>query len=197
MNPVKKGEGFECYVCLKIIKDKYYFSRHLVTHDVDAPKVKCEVCQKSYKNRDSLRTHMVQTHTDRARPSCNICERTFVNRRSLSEHVRRVHSVATRARMPCTFPGCHKTYLNQQDVDRHLRREHADDPVRFSCTLCKKEFKQKVHLESHISSHTKEKTLKCGTCEKSFVTKWQLQQHQVKLGIYFGIHVHIHSSSDE
>ncbi|XP_035715904.1 zinc finger protein 25-like [Folsomia candida] len=57
--------------------------------------------------------------------------------------------------------------------------EHAENPVRFRCTLCAREFKRREYLNLHITTnHTGEKAYKCSTCEKRFVQRSHLQIHR-------------------
>ncbi|OXA37370.1 Zinc finger protein 2 [Folsomia candida] len=63
-------------------------------------------------------------------------------------------------------------------VLKHFKGEHAENPVRFRCTLCVKEFKQKCSLDKHIAVHTTEKCYKCSTCGRSFALRGNLRTHQ-------------------
>ncbi|OXA44481.1 hypothetical protein Fcan01_20862 [Folsomia candida] len=121
---------------------------------------------------------MWRMYNNRERPSCDTCHRMFFNSAKLRQHIDTVHSTKKRRRLPCTVPGCEKTFLHKGNVVRHVRTDHAQNPVRYPCTLCGKEFKLRCHLENHILTHTTEKHYKCATCGKSFAQMGHLKDHE-------------------
>ncbi|XP_035713672.1 zinc finger protein 816-like [Folsomia candida] len=141
-------------------------------------KLKCQICRKIFKNPNTLRLHMARIHTSRERPRCPTCHRVFFISGNLREHIKAVHGTKERPRFPCTFPGCDKTYLQKSEAVRHAKIEHAQNPVRFRCTLCEKEFKTKGKLGRHILSHTTEKPHNCATCGRSFAEVETLKSHE-------------------
>ncbi|XP_035713616.1 zinc finger protein 37 homolog [Folsomia candida] len=174
---LKPGKKWECPKCLKTFKAKYKLTRHIVRHDPDA-KVKCEICGKISKNRLALSAHVSSLHTDRKRPSCDVCHRVFFHYGTLQRHIHALHNTEERPRFSCQFPGCEKIYKNRYGLSQHVSTEHAENPVRFPCTLCGKKFKRRSHLETHIHSHTTEKTYNCSTCGRSFAHKASVTQHE-------------------
>ncbi|XP_035713821.1 gastrula zinc finger protein XlCGF57.1-like [Folsomia candida] len=89
-----------------------------------------------------------------------------------------IHNTRDRPRLPCRFLGCEKTYLNKRDVVIHERIEHVENPVRFRCTLCRKEFKSRREVQGHILTHTTEKLYTCATCGKSFAQREAMKSHE-------------------
>ncbi|XP_035712275.1 PR domain zinc finger protein 5-like [Folsomia candida] len=131
------------------------------------------------KNPPTLHKHIKTVHTNLDRPSCDICHRVFFTPGNLQRHMDTVHSTIKRPRLPCGFPGCEKTYLNKRDVSMHIKSEHAENPTRFPCTLCCKEFKTRRELESHISTHTTEKAYTCSTCGRRFASHTTMKTHEI------------------
>ncbi|OXA40187.1 zinc finger protein 525 [Folsomia candida] len=166
MDP-QRGNVLTCSTCFKTFSTKEGLKYHMFTHDVDA-KMKCKLCGKISKNPKTLSSHMRMLHTNRDRPSCDICHRVFFASETLRRHVATQHTTLERPRFPCSFPGCGKTYLLKGDVSIHVKIEHSENPTRFPCTLCGKEFKIRKTLETHISTHTTEKAYVCSTCGRSF-----------------------------
>ncbi|XP_035701487.1 zinc finger protein 2-like [Folsomia candida] len=170
--------AFECPNCSKMFKTKSAFTQHLVTHDPNV-KVKCQICGKISKNPALYSTHLARVHSDRERPSCDICDRVFFSRVTLRKHRDTVHTrIEGRARFPCKIPGCGKTYLNKGSLWSHVKAEHGENKVRFGCTLCPKEFKNRTDLADHIRTHTTEKPFSCPTCGKKFRQRQHLKPHQ-------------------
>ncbi|XP_021959676.1 gastrula zinc finger protein XlCGF8.2DB-like [Folsomia candida] len=174
LTPGKKSEYSKFS---KTYKTKRNLPQHMAMTDPNA-KVKCEVCGILYKNRNTLSSHVSRDHTNRMRPSCVTCDRVFSTLQSFRNHVDTIHSTRERPRFSCTFPGCEKSYLHTGNLAKHVNTEHAANPVRFPCTLCGKDFKRKAHLESHILTHTTEKTYNCSTCGKSFAHRGHIKSHE-------------------
>ncbi|XP_035713578.1 PR domain zinc finger protein 5-like [Folsomia candida] len=151
---------------------------HVIRHDQDA-KVKCEVCGKISKHRCALSAHMRKQHSNRKRLSCDTCHRLFSTSDTLRQHIRDVHGTMERPRFPCTVPSCGKTYQHMRGVWQHVKLEHAENPVRYPCTLCGKEFKRKDELELHIPTHTTEKPYNCATCGRSFAHVGGMKRHEI------------------
>ncbi|XP_021961641.1 gastrula zinc finger protein XlCGF7.1 [Folsomia candida] len=174
---IKPATNWESPKSSKTSKPKSV-TKHLDTQTPDA-KVNCQVCGKIFKNPPSLRSHMRSIHTDRERPSCDICHRVFFNSANLRTHMKAVHSTRERPRFPCGFRGCEKTFLHKSRVSQHVKTEHAENPVRFRCTLCGKDFKTRTELETHIFTHTTEKPYDCATCGRSFASREHLKSHEM------------------
>lgn len=131
-----------------------------------------------YKTRDSLAGHWLIKHSKRPPHTCHVCKRTFATIQNLQRH-----SLKTPQRFSCTAEGCDRTYLNKVGLMGHLRVEHNEVPIRFSCSLCGKEFKHKKDRNDHIATHTGEKPYKCYTCGKSFIQMSSLKAHKVNLTV--------------
>ncbi|XP_035701650.1 zinc finger protein 675-like isoform X1 [Folsomia candida] len=167
----------KCKHCSKSFKSKDILATHLTMHDTNAP-VKCPICTKSLKNFRSRKTHIAIYHKNRVRPVCKICQKTFTTSTVLRLHTARKHSSTARQRFPCPFDGCGSTFLNQQSIEEHIKVEHVENPYRFPCILCGKEFKRKENLHTHIATHTKEKSYQCSSCGKRLAKKDHLKNHE-------------------
>ncbi|OXA44925.1 Zinc finger protein 25 [Folsomia candida] len=121
---------------------------------------------------------MRKQHSNRKRPSCDTCHRVMSSYYALRQHIDAFHNTKERPRLPCTFLGCEKTYQNRSSILHHARTEHSENPVRFPCTLCKKEFKTRTELEIHIPTHTTEKPYNCATCGRRFANRGYMKLHE-------------------
>lgn len=52
------------------------------------------------------------------------------------------------------------------------------DIKKFVCSRCSRSFRQKVHLQTHMLTHTGEKNLQCSYCVKKFARESDRKQHQ-------------------
>ncbi|XP_021961624.1 oocyte zinc finger protein XlCOF15 isoform X2 [Folsomia candida] len=136
------------------------------------------VCGEISKSRRALSHHVWYFHTNRKRPSCDTCHRVFGTLADLRRHIKAVHSTAERPRFPCTFLECEKIYQTRSGLQQHFKTEHAENPVRFPCTLCRKEFKTRDQLQGHIFTHTTEKMYTCATCGKSLAYRTNIESHE-------------------
>nr|XP_033933531.1 zinc finger protein Xfin-like [Pseudochaenichthys georgianus] len=64
---------------------------------------------------------------------------------------------------------------NKQDHVSDSR--HSAGEKQFSCSVCKKSFKQGGHLNDHMRIHTGEKPFSCSVCKKSFTQRGYLKEH--------------------
>lgn len=136
----------------------------------------------------SLSSHMKHLHGNPARIACTTCPKTFSTAGYFRQHLATIHSLVERPRYPCTFPGCTKSYLDHGHIAKHIKMEHVQNPARFPCTLCGKEFKAKKDLGRHIGKHTKEKSHVCGTCGRGFREMSDLRGHEVRSIFNSGIY---------
>ncbi|XP_035712116.1 zinc finger and SCAN domain-containing protein 10-like isoform X1 [Folsomia candida] len=178
MDPPKPGNKWECSKCSKTFKTNSELTRHIVTHD-PSTKAKCEVCGSIFKHRFTLSLHVWRVHTNRKRPKCDACHRVFFDLPTLRHHIETIHSTKDRPRFSCTFPGCEKTYLNQKQISHHVKTAHSENPARFPCILCGKEFKTRSELNQHIPTRTTEKPCNCAICGRGFPRMAEMKRHMM------------------
>ena len=56
-------------------------------------------------------------------------------------------------------------------------KNHCSNPSNYSCTFCDKSFTNTYHLNSHLVTHTGEKSFACPQCDKSFGRRSTLRAH--------------------
>ncbi|XP_035713713.1 zinc finger protein 708-like [Folsomia candida] len=143
----------------------------LATQDPDA-KVKCQICSKTP---STSCDHVKTFQTNGEQQSCDQASFSTTN---IPNDIKAVHSTEQGPRFTCTISGCEKSYLSKYKVTRHQKIEHSENPVRFTCTVCRKEFKTMSHLGRHSYTHTNEKPFKCATCGRSFTGRRTMQRHK-------------------
>ena len=69
-----------------------------------------------------------------------------------------------------------RPYSGSEVVARRVSRASNGDPV-YQCDFCDKMFANKSHFQSHLVTHTGERSFTCKTCAKSFGRKSTLRAH--------------------
>ncbi|OXA45956.1 zinc finger protein 227 [Folsomia candida] len=180
MNHTENPRRFRCTLCDKKFKYPRDLNEHLMYHTKEKA-YKCATCGKGFPKKSKLARHEL-THLERSSRKlhkCPLCQKEFSLVENLRAHTKNIHNTATeRPRFPCTSGTCDRTFLTKGTLAKHFEVEHSENPVRFPCTYCEKEFKTWPELDLHILTHTKEKPYKCATCKKSFAQKNKLHRHQ-------------------
>ncbi|OXA41601.1 hypothetical protein Fcan01_23859 [Folsomia candida] len=123
----------------------------------------CPVCRKAFQKRYQLAWHAIM-HDENSQVQC---KKTHLDK-------------SEREVFPCRLSTCNKSFLYKAVAAQHFQTEHPQNPLRFLCMLCKREFKHKGNLDAHIATHTTEKAHKCAICGKSFAVRSNHKRHQVR-----------------
>ncbi|OXA41015.1 oocyte zinc finger protein XlCOF19-like [Folsomia candida] len=141
----------------------------------------CQTCNREFARTTHLQEHVTRMHTPRERQRpCPFagCGKSFHEKVDVARHVKSMHNTCPRPPVPCTFTGCAKIFKHESTAFHHFQKEHVSNPVRFGCTLCGKEFREKPNLENHIAIHTGEKNYKCSICSRSYRHQSNFRAHQ-------------------
>ncbi|XP_035712969.1 gastrula zinc finger protein XlCGF57.1-like [Folsomia candida] len=169
---------FTCPECPWTFLSKSGIHCHTKYYHSTLKQYSCPSCQFKTQYKINMSTHFKRMHDPASRRlfECYFCGRKLISRAGLDRHIN-THTTE-REQVRCTFPGFGSTFSSKYSVNGHWKMEHAENPVRFGCTLCTKEFKNRGNLNKHIATHTKEKTNKCATCGWSFLDISALVRHR-------------------
>ncbi|CAH2108942.1 unnamed protein product [Euphydryas editha] len=108
--------------------------------------------------------------------SCKTCSNVFKKRDFFKQHYRHVH-----LKQRPKLRGCY--YCNEK-VAAHVRAQHLEKVHGVpapSCGACGKKFAYPFQVLRHQKTyHMGEKKFVCDICDKSFASRGNLSQHQVK-----------------
>ncbi len=128
---------------------------------------KCDICDASFTSSISLKHHLRQ-HSKKKGFVCSICNKGFGSSRQLHKHETSKHADAKQS-------------------EGGEQERHVENP--FKCTICKAAFACEETYQTHVMTHTAEKTLKikndrlymCSLCGLRFGALPQLQIHERKI----------------
>ncbi|XP_018392772.1 PREDICTED: zinc finger protein 14-like [Cyphomyrmex costatus] len=181
------GVLYKCGTCNKEFKNKTHLRNHERTHTGEKPYV-CEFCKYKCRQKVHLRTHMISKHKDDERfksnkdlyaggvlHKCGTCNKEFKNKTNLRSH-ERTHT----GEKPYQCEFCKYKYGTKNNLSQHVVAMHNSDErfksnknlyiggVSYKCGTCNKEFKGKAQLNRHERTHTGEKPYQCEFCENKY-----------------------------
>ncbi|XP_043273988.1 zinc finger protein 37-like isoform X4 [Venturia canescens] len=171
----KKAESpnFECAPCGKNFTRPSAYKQHMLKHSNEKPH-KCDVCEKAFKRPYELKMHR-DIHSG-SMHTCDICSFSTAYKVSLMVHKKRVHQKIYRHKCE----QCEKAFMSKHELEDH-RTCHLGEKS-FICEICGNGFLQRSYLVHHKrvvhGVHNRAPMeLKCEKCDKTFATKYCLQNH--------------------
>jgi hypothetical protein len=140
----------------------------------------CVVCDYNAKKFILLRNHF-------RRHLIGYDQKSDVNFHKASVNNHSPTTIALKPPKPAKIADCGKAVQKCPDCGKILqttgglfthRKMHLEKP-KFKCTVCEKEFFQKVNLVNHEKTHNiQNRNYRCCQCDKSFFEKSHLLRHQ-------------------
>jgi KRAB domain-containing zinc finger protein len=142
----KTETPFICKFCEKAFKTKRCVENHEKTHKKE---FKCKVCDRKFSLRSDLKQHL-EFHADKNAFFCDICQKSFTNRHNMLHHNRKFHKNGHR----CSWASCNfsSPLTDKKEIQEHRKIHFA---TKFVCEICRKEYKSRRSLQTHIKNHCK------------------------------------------
>uniref|UniRef100_A0A8C7FT22 C2H2-type domain-containing protein n=1 Tax=Oncorhynchus kisutch TaxID=8019 RepID=A0A8C7FT22_ONCKI len=195
----KRGKGgiLKCHICGKMFPFWSGLQVHIRMHTGEKPYI-CKVCGKAFSNRSSIRIHEV-THWSIKPYNCTRCGKSFTQLSSAKKHpckglresndreVRgekmtsksefRIWKPRAPNQQRSQQPSVKKTFPSLSKLRLHTC-DCAPDKA-YRCPLCRKEFRMKISITSHMQTHSlSSHPFRCQECHKSFSDIFSLRDHQ-------------------
>lgn len=154
------------------------------------PFVSCPICQKKFIGKN-LVVHMLQ-HKSKADVTeeeklnyadryCNVCE-VFVTK-SMAFHNFTYHGTGVKPQSAvekldseCLCDLCGRVFVRFSTLRNHIENVHMK--IRnVSCSICQRQFYNKVHLDAHVKTKHQKPQHECSYCDKNFTSNYALNLH--------------------
>eukprot|EP00057_Strongylocentrotus_purpuratus_P025392 XP_011679866.1 PREDICTED: zinc finger protein 260-like isoform X2 [Strongylocentrotus purpuratus] len=153
--------SLQCFFCDRSFSKECHLTRHLQSHvgikTYDT--FHCSLCKKSFLSNSDLVKHKTKC-TGEKPYACIHCTSTFAKQMDLKVHSRTHNQV--------------KNILTVQTQDQ---TDHSYSQSQSQCSYCKRAFKTKSNLDSHIGTMTFESSYSCSHCSSTFPSKCSLTLH--------------------
>lgn len=176
----KIDRDFLCPICTAPFPNPTSVRRHLFTH-VKEPVMLCGFCPAKFRGIRYLREHLNQKHNDETRSfECYLCHKDFQRNqfRSLKDHIK-THLIDTMHCMVCNkkfkeyrFYQQHMLNIHPKGIQVKTQMQPLAQPISyrerpvisaFECYLCRKIFRERRLLRSHMKLHVQQPRL-CLIC---------------------------------
>lgn len=155
--------------CLMELSNECNLKRHYKRKHTQKHPFICQYCDKGFSKHHQLRAHLYQ-HTGDPPFKCPTCGVGFTTQYDLKRHQRGHRTYAC---------DCGQEFKNWTQLQTHAVLSH---PAEFICDICKKSFKRKCRLRTHMSAHqdcSDREVLPCpyDNCPRFYYQKRNLTHH--------------------
>ncbi|XP_077295507.1 uncharacterized protein LOC143917796 [Arctopsyche grandis] len=178
---ISHGELFQldkndvtCKFCNETFPWHNSLKRHMSIH---FPKYICHVCGRFYPSIEHMKLHAKTHEMKKYIKTCEICNKTFKGSHYLWMHMR-THSDFKHLHK---CPHCSERFTTYYMRAKHLMDVHNDEPNKFKCKLCPKQYLMSSALTAHVKkAHLLERKHKCQECDQQFFYPMELRRHMIK-----------------
>ncbi|CAK1587505.1 unnamed protein product [Parnassius mnemosyne] len=135
----------------------------------------CSECGDTFLSASRLKKHVLVHNTGRF--PCEVCGKVYNLKKYMKKHFDLVH--AEKDQYKCSY--CPERFSRPFQRHQHVLDNHKEMVKIKTCEICGKTFDWMPYYSAHMRrKHGNEKNYKCKQCDKSFLMKYQLRDHQEK-----------------
>lgn len=113
---LKHGKKVPCEICKRMIREGFFMSEHLKTHQPPTFKCKFKRCSKLFHKKLLLSQHYRMHHTKKAK--CKECDVTFTSVFHLKNHLKVQHG---EKKFKCEIEGCDYKAVRSDYIKKHYK----------------------------------------------------------------------------
>ncbi|CAD7093296.1 unnamed protein product [Hermetia illucens] len=162
----EENETIKCNLCPQSVQ-KDQLQAHMEAEHFN---YECEKCSKRYYSESMLRKHLRHAHLASMNLKCPFCDIVLKTKYSLQQHI---YTHSSTAQFKCSFPHCNKAFKHVNTLKQHEKVHEGRN--RRECPVC---HEQVTRLSAHILTHTGERPHCCDLCNRSYLSKQQLNVHR-------------------
>lgn len=175
----EKVLAFQCTYCKAVFSSHEESAKHVNEVHSNTQKNQEKLASLHEQIRNAVKINKVKkTKTKPVKIStevlkCNFCPKEYQQKFKLKRHMK-IHTSARKYN--CTY--CEKKFLNKGALKVHIQRH--EKRYDYVCNYCGQGVIGKASFEYHVrTKHTKEYPFECTKCDKKFVTKMALKNHDI------------------
>ncbi|XP_032678023.1 PR domain zinc finger protein 5-like [Odontomachus brunneus] len=157
----------KCPACRRNFKNKVLLEKHISLNNC----LQCQICDQKFDVLEKfIRHYKMCTKTEY---TCRECSYKTRSKNCFITHIKSVHNAIDVLPIFCDI--CLKNFTRQPHLKRHKESVHVDNTQSFKCDCI---LKNKRTLQMHLRIHTKANTLmKCSACRRNFKNKVLFEKH--------------------
>ncbi|KAE9541245.1 hypothetical protein AGLY_004490 [Aphis glycines] len=177
-----QSEWMVCQLCLYKVKTPLQLKQHMRMH-TEHKIHRCAICNKTFEQATRLEKHIaIHCGTDN-RFECSLCGKVYKLRTQIVSHIAAHKKQNAGRRISYTCHICTKKFSNKSKLKEHVSGH--ENGTLHSCDVCGRTFKLNSYLVVHKRTHemsvsyTGDKPFTCSMCNKSFLSKSNLDLHML------------------
>ena len=125
------------------------FTNHVNAVHLGVRAYKCDTCDKTFTQLSHKNMHNKRVHLDLRPLSCKYCPMKFLAKEQIVLHEKAVHkSLTSDPEFKCDI--CEFKTHYKVSLKGHIERRHGQQPKRFACTDCERDFSSSSTRNDHI-----------------------------------------------
>nr|XP_029723547.1 zinc finger protein 62 [Aedes albopictus] len=181
---VSKSGGFEPYAEERDLHSECHLDNVKTVLDKSKDRIKTEMEEVCEDLKDDVNDSRVSVQQEKKTKNpqeeqlytCDKCSKAFTTKQKIRDHLRLVHG---EKKHKCSFCGKGFVLTSQLRLHERMHTRGNDRSKQCTCSICDKIFKSGKALWHHKNTEHSVQQYPCSDCRIQFVTRRQLEKHQL------------------